>query len=302
MYIPERLNYQHLLYFWTVAREGSIARACERLHLAQPTVSAQLRLLEDSLGQPLFTKVGRRLVLTDTGRMVFRYAEQIFSLGKDLLGALKGRSNTLPTRLQLGIVDIVPKMIIYRLIEPALRLEPPVQIVCYEDKAERLLMEISLREMDMILSDIPATPSLRIGIANHLLGECGVSVFGAPSLVDRYRRHFPASLDGAPFLLPTNNTALRHSLDQWFDANGIRPLVRGEIEDSALIKAFGHAGAGLFLASTAIETEIQEQYGVEVLGRLDTVRERFYAITTDRKDEHPAIKAILTEARERLFG
>ncbi|WP_262965606.1 transcriptional activator NhaR [Methylobacter psychrophilus] len=297
----QRINYQHLFYFWNVAREESITRACEKLHLAQPTISGQLTVFEEAVGEKLFYKNGRKMALTDTGRVVFRYADEIFSLGQELTNTLKGRPTGRPLRLVLGVADALPKLVVYRLIEPVFQLPEPVQIVCYEDKAERLMAEISLQGIDLVLSDAPLAQSSSANAFNHLLGECTVTVFGTPQLAAVYRPDFPRSLTGAPFLLPTSNTALRRSLDQWFDTENIHPKIQAEIEDSALIKTFGSGGAGLFVAPTTVETEIQRQYDVEIIGRIDAVKERFYAITARRKMKHPAVTAVLENAREKLF-
>jgi len=241
------------------------------------------------------------LVLTDTGRAVFHYAEEIFALGQELTNTLKGNVSGRGPRLNIGMADALPKLISYRLIEPALRLPEPVQIVCYEDKAERLLAEISLHGLDLVLSDIPATPSTGTRTFNHLLGECGVAVFGIHELATRYRPDFPNSLNGAPMLVPTSSTALRRSLDQWFDSEGLCPNIRAEIEDSALLKTFARAGVGLFVAPVVVETEIRYQYGAEIIGRVEAIRERFYAVSAQRKLKHPAVLAILENAQTGLF-
>jgi len=297
----ERLNYKHLYYFWIVAKEGSVRRACEKLHLAQPTISGQLAVFEQAVGDKLFHKDGRKRTMTDTGRAIFHYADEIFALGQELTNTLKGRSTERGLRLNIGMADALPKLITYRLIEPALHLPEPVQVICYEDKAERLLAEISLHGIDLVLSDIPATPSTGTRTFNHLLGECGVAVFGTRELAARYRPNFPCSLNDAPLLLPTASTALRRSLDQWFDAEDLCPNIQAEIEDSALLKTFASAGVGLFVAPIAVEMEIRYQYGAEVVGRIDSVRERFYAITVQRKLKHPAVLAILKNAQSGLF-
>lgn len=298
----EWLNYHHLLYFWVVAREGSIARACEKLYLTQPTISAQLRALERSLGEKLFTRVGRTLVLTEVGQVVFRYADEIFSLGRELTDTLKGRARGRPVRFLVGVVDVLPKLIAYRLLEPALRLTEPVHIVCREDKPDRLLADLAVHELDLVLADAPIGPTIKVRAFNHLLGECGVTIFGTAQLAGAYRRNFPRSLNGAPLLLPTDNTMLRRSLEQWFAAEDIHPLNAGEFEDSALLKEFGQSGAGLFPAPSVIEPEIQGRYGVQLVGRLEGVRERFYAISVERKLKHPAVVAISEAARQKLFG
>lgn len=298
----EWLNYHHLLYFWTMARQGSLARASAELRLAQSTISGQIRALEDSLGEKLFARRGRRLVLTEMGRVVFRYAEEIFSLGRELRDAVKGRPVGRPLSLMVGVADVVPKLVARRLLEPALKLPEPVRLICREDKPERLFAELAVHNLDIVLADAPIDPSIRIRAFSHLLGECGIVFFGTAKLAAAHRRNFPESLDGAPVILPTENTTLRRSLDQWFAARGIRPRVVGEFEDSALLKVFGQVGMGLFPASSVIADEVQRQYQVRPVGRLDEVRERFYAISVERKLKHPAVIAISEEARQKLFG
>jgi len=296
------LNYHHLLYFWVVACHGSVTRAAAELRLAQPTVSTQLRTLEEVLGEKLFARTGRRLVLTDVGRLVFRYADEIFGLGRELLETVKGRPTGQPMRLTVGIADAVPKLIAYRLLRPALTGAEPVRIICREDKPDRLLAQLAVHGLDLVLSDAPIGPTTKVRAFNHLLGECGVTFFGTPALARTCRRGFPRSLGGAPMLLPTDNTALRRSLDDWFESEDIRPRVASEFEDSALLMAFGQAGMGLFPAPSAIERQVRTQYGVVVVGRLDTVCERFYAISGERRLKHPAVVAISEAARQRVFG
>jgi LysR family transcriptional activator of nhaA len=297
----QRINYQHLFYFWHVVTEGSITAACEKLHLAQPTISGQLAVFEQAIGEKLFYKQGRKLRLTDTGRIVFHYAEEIFALGRDLGNTLKGLPTGRALRLSIGITDALPKLVVYRLMQPVFQLPEPVQIYCYEDKVERLLSDITLQRIDLVLSDTPLTSSSNVNIFNHLLGESAVTVFATAELAAIYRPNFPRSLSGAPFLLPTNNTALRRSLDHWFDNENIRPNIQAEIEDSALIKTFGKGGMGLFVAPTIVEAEIKRQYMVETVGSVESVKERFYAITVRRKLKHPAVTTILDNARDNLF-
>lgn len=294
------LNYHHLYYFWVVAREGSVTRACEVLQVSQSTVSGQVRELEQALKAPLFAKAGRGLALTDTGRAVFRYAEDIFALGRELMDLVRGRPVGQPVRLRVGIVDAMPKLIAHLLLEPALRLPEPVRVVCVEGKLDRLAVELAVHELDVVLSDAPLPPAVKAKAYAHQLGECGVSILGVPALVARYQAGFPASLDGAPFLLPTENTTLRRSLDQWFAAHGVRPAVRGEFEDSALLKTFGRSGEGVFAVPTAIEPDIVRHYGVARIGRAGGLRERFYAISVERKLKHPAVVAISEQARRNL--
>ena len=296
------LNYKHLYYFYTVAREGSIARAVKVLHLTQPAISAQLRKLETQLGEPLFAKSGRGLALTEAGRVAFDYAEEIFGLGRELTDTLKGRPTGKPMRLTVGVTDAFPKLVAYHLLAPALRMEAPVHLVVRDDHPERLFAELSVQHVDLVLADAPLPPSVSVKAYNHLLGECGVTIFGAPELAQEYREGFPRSLDGAPFLVPTEGTALRRSLEQWFDAHGIHPALAGEVSDSALLKTFAQAGIGLFAGPAAIEREIRRQYRVDAVGRIDEIRERFYAISVERKLKHPAVLAISSAAREGLFG
>jgi len=296
------LNYHHLLYFWTVAREGSITRAAQVLHLTQPAISAQLRTLERALGEKLFAKSGRTLVLTDVGRTVYRYAEEIFTLGRELQETVAGRPTGRPARLLVGVADALPKLIAYRLLEPALHLPEPVHLVVRDDTPARLLADLAIHALDVVLADAPVAPTGAVRAFTHLLGECGVTVFGTPALAAIYRRHFPASLAGAPFLFPAATSALRRSLDQWFDRQGVRPSSVAEVEDSAVLKVFGQSGVGLFAAPSAIERDVVRQYRVRVVGRIDDVRERFYAITVERRIAHPAVVAISSAAREQLFA
>lgn len=289
----QRLNYQHLYYFWTVAKEGNMSRACGRLHLTQPTVSAQIAVFEEAIGEKLFHREGRGLRLTETGRGVFHYAEEIFALGRELGSFLNGRGGGHVPRLTVGVAEGLPKLLAYRLLEPALRMAEPNLLICHEDKPDRLLADIALHSLDLVLSDVPATSAVGLRVFNHPLGESAVGVFGTADLAERYRAGFPQSLSGAPFLLPTPGLALRRSLDQWFDAEQLSPNIRSEIADSALLKTFGAAGAGLFVAPMLVGKEVCRQYHVECIGEIGGVHERFYAITVQRKIQHPGVRAIL---------
>lgn len=296
------LNYHHLLYFYSVAREGSVKRAAEILNLAQPTLSGQIRKLEESLGEKLFRRRGRGLELTAAGQIVYDYACQIFPLGDEMVNVLRGQATSRPSRLVVGISDSVPKLISYRLLEPALRGREPAQLVLHEGKTESLLADLALQSFDLVLTDAPVGTHVRVRAYSHLLAECGVTFFGVPELVDRYRGGFPASLDGAPMLLPTDNTTLRRSIDQWLHELGIRPLIVGEIEDTALLKVFGHHGAGIFPAPEILGPQIRAQHGVRSVGFTAAVTERFYAVTVERRIQNPLVASITKIARAELLG
>ena len=296
------LNYHHLLYFWTVAREGSIARATRKLHLTQPTISAQIRALEDSLGEKLFLRSGRKLVLTEVGQVVYRYAEEIFSLGRELQDVLAGHPTGRPVRLTVGIADQVPKLIAHRLLAPAVTGPEPVHLVCREDRVERLFADLATHTLDLVLSDQPLGGESRVRAFNHLLGETGVAIFGARLLAEKYRRGFPQSLQDAPFILPPQGTSLRRSLDEWFERERVVPQVVGEFSDSALLKEFGRGGVGLFAAPAAVGDDICRQYEVQSLGELARLREAYYAITIERRLRHPTVLRISERARTGLFA
>jgi LysR family transcriptional regulator, transcriptional activator of nhaA len=295
------LNYHHLLYFWMVAKTGSITRASAELRLAQPTVSAQLRALEENLGEKLFTRVGRHLQVTEVGQVVYGYADEIFSLGRELTDVLKGKPRGRPARLVVGISDLMPKLVAYRILQPALTLATPVHFVCHEDQSERLLLSLAAHELDLVLTDAPAHSAVRVRVFSHLLGSSDIALFAAPALATRYRKGFPARLDGAPFLMPMQNSAARRTLDQWLDTHGIRPLVVGEFQDRALLNVFGQAGVGIFASPAVVEDQVRKYYRVALVGRLDTAKEEFYAISAERKIKHPAVAAISESARQSLF-
>lgn len=297
------LNYHHLLYFWTVAREGGVAPAGKRLLLSPQTISGQVNALEDAIGVPLFERQGRRLVLTDTGRMVYGYADEIFALGRELVDAVRGRPTGRPLRLVVGIAEVVPKLIAKRLLAPALSAPdgPPLQLVCREDASDRLLVELGAHHLDALLLDRPVPPGSGIKAFNHALGDTGTTFFAAKKQARALRAGFPASLDGFPMLLPTEEAAVRRGLEDWFHANGIRPRIVAEFDDNALLKVFGQDGLGAFPGPTAIAREIAAQYGVEAIGSADAVRERFFVVTMQRRIEHPAVKALTERARVELF-
>ncbi len=297
----EWLNYHHLLYFWAVVREGSISKAAEKLRLSQPTISAQIRQLEESLGERLFRKQGRTLVPTDVGRLVFRHADEIFGIGRELMETLRGRPTGRPLQLTVGVANAVPKFIVYRLLQPVSQDPDAMHLVCREDNHERLLTELVTYSLDVVIADTPAPPNVRVKAFSHLLGESDTAFFAPPALAATMRRRFPASLHEAPMLLPTTNTALRRGLDEWFDKHGIRPRVVGEFEDTALMKVFGQGARAVFPAPAAIEHDVCRFYGVKVVGRTNAVRERYYAISVERRLKHPGVVAITSTAREEVF-
>jgi LysR family transcriptional activator of nhaA len=296
----EWLNYHHLLYFWVVAREGGLTAAGKVLRLSHPTLSAQIHTLEDSLGEKLFVRQGRKLELTEMGRLAYRYAEEIFTLGRELQETMKGRPGGKPLRLQVGIADVVPKLVVRNLIRPALEMDAKVRLICTEDRHDRLLAALSLHALDVVLADAPVPPGSGIRAYNHLLGESGVTFFGTPAQAASLKRGFPKSLDGAKVLLPLETLPIRRSLNQWFESVGVRPHVVAEFEDSALLKVFGGDGLGIFPAPTVVEDDIQRQHELRVVGRVEEVRERFYAISMERRIQHPGVQAILAGARDQL--
>lgn len=296
------LNYHHLLYFWTVVKLGSVRAASEDLRLAAPTISAQIHRLEENLGEKLLQRAGRTVVPTDNGRLVFRYADEIFSLGKELVGALQGRPSGRPLRVRIGVAQVVPKLVAEQIIAPALRLAEPVHVFCREANSMQLLAELAMNELDVVLSDVPAAPAFKARLYNHLLGECGTSFWGLPKVADQYRRGFPRSLNNAPLLLPAENAALGRSLDQWFNLQDIRPRVVGEFEDHALLRVFTEHGFGIAPAPAVVDTHLKKRYGLRRIGHTEEVRSSFYAISVERRVKHPAVVAICETGKRILFG
>lgn len=295
----EPLNYHHLYYFWVVAREGGIARASEALDVAPSTISAQISTLEKSLKTKLFHRSGRNLVLTEEGHTALRFAEEIFSLGRDLAETLRDPKSDRPVRLAVGVADVVPKLVATKLLEPAVALG--VRLVCREGQPAKLLADLALHLLDVVLLDAPVGPEPKVRAFSHLLLSSSLMVVGTPELAARYREGFPDSLDGAPFLLPTYESFLRPVLERWFNEHNLRPSIVGEFDDSALIKAFGKRAAGLLVAPKLIWPQVRHQYKLELAGSLDLVQISFYAATVDRKVKHPAVTAMLAAA-EQLRG
>jgi len=295
------LNYSHLHYFWTVAREGSIARASQSLHLTPQTISGQLKLLDEAVGQALFNRVGRRLVLSDMGKLVFEYADEIFAVGAELASVVRGNHANGPKSLAVGIVNSMPKLIAERIIAPAITAEEPIRVRCHEASLEQLLSELAVHKLDLVLSDQPVPDGLNLKAYNHRLGASGLSFFAQRRQARRYRGKFPDSLNEAPMLLPSPNSALRRRLDDWFENHQLSPRIVGEFDDSALLKAFGEAGAGVFAGPSVIEEEICRMYRTSVIGQTDEIRERFYAISPERRLKHTAVVLVTDIARSDLF-
>jgi LysR family transcriptional activator of nhaA len=297
------LNYHHLLYFWVVAKEGGITQASKVLHLAHPTISGQIHRLEDVLGEKLFARKGRNLVLTEAGQVAFRYADEIFSLGREFLDTVKGRSAGRPVRLVVGVSDVLAKSVVHRILAPAFRLDEQIQVVCREDRSiDAFMADLAVHAVDVILANAPAGSGTSVRAFSHPLGECGSVVLAAPRLARSLRRRFPDSLNGAPFLLPGASSTLRRALDEWFDAHDMRPKIVAELDDSALANVLGEAELGAFVAPDVVEAEIRRRYKVQLVGRLSELRQRFYAISVERKIRHPAVAAICEVARTHIFA
>lgn len=298
----EWLNYHHLRYFHAVAKEGSLKKAAEKLRVSQPSISEQLKELEASLGAPLFRRSGRAKVLTDTGQIVLRYAEEIFSLGAELLSALKQRPGLRSLRLYVGVADALPKLVVSEILKPVLAMPQTVHAICREGKAEDLLEQLAAHQLDIVLADGPASSSLKFRAFTHLLGESGVCFCAAPRLAARLRPGFPASLDGAPALLPAENTALRRCLENWFQQRQLRPRVVAEFEDSALMKVMAADGKGFAPIAAVVASEALSRYGLQRVGATDECKEQFFAITAERRIAHPAAALITRSAQTRLFA
>ena len=298
----EWLNYHHLLYFWVVAKEGSIVRASQELHLAHPTISGQIHRLEAVLGEKLFARSGRNLVLTESGRIAFRYADEIFALGREFQDTLKGRSVGQQVRLVVGVSDVLAKSIVHRILEPAFQLQDRVRIICREARsADAFMGELAVHAIDVVLADAPAGPGTPVRTFSHPLGDCGSSFFAAPKLARAHRRGFPGSLDGVPLLLPSSDSTFRRVLDEWFQSHDIRPEIVAELDDLALASVLGEVGLGVFAAPDVIANELRQRYALELVGRAKDIRQRFYAISVERKIKNPAVAAICEVARKRIF-
>lgn len=295
------LNYSHLQYFWAVAREGSMVAASEVLHITPQTISGQLKMLEDSLGQPLFRRAGRRLVLTEFGNTVFKYADEIFTIGAELANVVRGQETSGPLTFNVGVVNSMPKLVAERIIAPAFGVKDSLRLQCHEASLQPLLGDLATHRLDLVLSDQPMPQGLNMRAYNHRLGESELTFFVRRSDARKYKSRFPDSMHEAPMLLPVRNSVLRRRLDDWFDAKSIVPNVVGEFDDSALMKAFGEAGTGIFVGPSAIEKEICTMYRASAIGRTPDITERFYAISPERRLKHPAVVLITETARADLF-
>ncbi len=294
------LNYHHLLYFWTVAREGSIARASQSLHLTPQTISGQLKLLDESVGEPLFQREGRGLILTETGHMVYQYADEIFALGAELTSRVKTGRVIVPAVLSVGVVNSIPKLVASRILQPVFSADTPVRLVCVEGGLETLLGDLAVHKLDLVLSDRAVPAGLSVKAFSHSLGASEIALFGRRGSTRAYERNFPQSLDNAPLLLPTVDNPIRRALDDWFDRNSLSPTLVAEFEDSALMKAFGEAGNGLFPSPVAIRREVEQKYHARCIGLASGVQETYFAISGERKLKHPAVLRVIEAARKEL--
>lgn len=298
----EWLNFHHLHYFWVVVREGSIAAASRRLHVGRPSISAQLKALETAIGAPLFDRRGRVLELTETGKLVHGYADEIFRLGRELSGVLRDRPAGRPAVLRVGVADVVAKLVSFHVLETALEGDEPVVLRCREDEPNKLFAQLAVHELDLVLCDHPLPPSMDVRARAELLGESTVTIFAREPLAGQHGADFPAGLEGAPFLMPSRDSAVRREIETWLDDAGIAVEVVSEFDDSALMKVFGAAGHGLFPAPTVVRDHVESQYDVRAIGELEGVRDQVWAITPERRHEHPALGRIVEQAGAALFG
>lgn len=291
------INYKHLHYFWVAAKQGGISRASELLHITPQTISGQITLLEDHLGKKLFRKAGRKLELTDTGRLVLSYADEIFSLGNELQESLHQQSAYRPLVFRVGIADVIPKSVAYRLLSPVLDLPENIRLICRENSTEQLLAELALHRIDMVIADTPIPENINVSGHSYPLGECGVTFLATDKLAKKFRAGFPQSISDAPLLVPSEVNMLRSRLDAWLDKMRLYPRILGEFDDSALMKTFGYAGVGVFVVPSAIADEVMHQFKVKKVGEITEVKEHFFAITVERRASHPAVATITRNAK-----
>ncbi|MFT4863460.1 MAG: LysR family transcriptional activator of nhaA [Pseudohongiellaceae bacterium] len=296
------LNYNHLQYFWTVAKEGSITKATSVLHLTPQTISGQLKLLEDSIGEALFSRVGRGLVLTETGHLVFQYADEIFSLGAELSSKMRSGDIGVPEGLKVGIVNSIPKLIAFRILKPALKSKQPLRLVCKEGNLEDLLGDLAVHQLDIIIADCAIPLGFNVKAYSHAIGESSIAFFCSKDEAKKYQKDFPKSLHKAPMLVPTTNNPVRSGIEDWFERQDISPRIVAEFEDSALMKVFGGEGVGVFPGPNVMRNEIEGMYGVSHIGSTQTVVENYYAISPERKLKHPIVLQLIESARQNLIS
>jgi LysR family transcriptional activator of nhaA len=292
------LNYHHLLYFWTVAKEGSLRKASEVLHVSQPSISAQLKQLEASFGVPLFTRTNRSLVLTDTGQTVLGYAEEIFSLGSELLNAVRQQPGQRPIRLHVGVADSVPKIIVQQHLAPVFELGRPVRVVCREGSLEALITHLASHKLDVVLADEPSTSALRVRTFNQRLSTSTIVLCAAPLLAKRLVKGFPGCLNGAPAILPVSEMSLRRQLEHWFDSHGVRPRIVAEVEDTALLTDLGARGLGFVPVYSAVLNEIARSSRLQTIGTAKGLQMEIFAITAQRRLQHPGVAAMTAESQK----
>jgi len=298
------MNFKHLYYFWVAAKAGGVVRAGEQLHTTPQTLSGQIKLLEERLGRRLFRKSGRKLELTDDGRVALRYADEIFALGGELETAMREKraEGRQVLEFRVGIEDAVAKTVAYRLLEPALNLEEPVRLICTEGQFNDLMAQLALHRMDLVISDEPLTSRLSVKAFNHPLGSSPMSFYCAPALKATLRGPFPECLNDTPMLIPGGSSSVRPQFEAWLTRHQLHPRVVGEFDDGALMKAFGREGRGVFVSPSVVENETCQQYSVQVIGRSSEMVEDFYAISAERRITHPGVAAITNAARGALFG
>ncbi len=299
------INYNHLLYFWTVATEGSVRAAAHKLNLTPQTISGQLKLLEDVVGETLFERSGRGLKITPAGKLLEQHADEIFKLGSELTHRIKAKGLGQSSMLNIGIVNSIPKLISYRILQPLITREDTLKLSCCESDLEHLITSLAVHKLDVILSDRPMPTNLNVKAFNHLLGSSKLAFFGQPDLIKRQSQQqtnaFPAILKQAPVLMPLHTNALRGSLEAWFDEHKLNPNIVAEFDDSALLKAFGQAGTGFFAAPSVIAEHIETMYGVRKIGEANTIRENYYLISSERHIKNPAVLEITHRAKHQLF-
>ena len=296
------LNYHHLRYFHAVATEGSVSRASAKLHISQPSICAQVKQLESALGETLYRRSGRSIVLTDFGRVVHGYAEEILALGQELLTTARRAPTARTLRLQIGIVDSFPKLLSLDILRPVFARTPPILVTCQEGKIDDLLGQLAAHRLDALLADEPPPSGAKVKTFTHSLGSSGMTFCCSPVLAKKLRGRFPRNLQGAPMLLPTQNTALRRDMEKWFRAAQVEPVVIGEFADAALAKIVATDGLGITVVPTVVLAEAIERYGFVALGRTEECQIRLYLITAERRIEHPAVKLLAREAGGTLGG